>query len=151
MTPPVIGTYDTHTGVTNSYWWIKKWDIGTTEPGSSGGPLFNEANLMIGTLQGGFATCESSLNDYYVMLVLPVELFFNSDQAIEESGLIRRIQEHQRSKRWILTASGATCDQFSDVVSGERYEAAKVIDGKGYISGHNSYRITEYAQAFNLI
>lgn len=147
--PPVIGTYDTHTGVTNSYWWIKKWDIGTTEPGSSGGPLFNEANLMIGTLQGGFATCESSLNDYYVMLAYQWNYSSTATKQLKK-WLDPTNSGTPKIEAMDPYASGATCDQFSDVVSGEQYEAARVIDGKGYISGHNSYRITEYAQAFNL-
>ncbi len=44
-----------------SYWWIKRWDIGTTEGGSSGGPLFNAGGRVIGNLVGGRATCGDSI------------------------------------------------------------------------------------------
>ena len=44
-----------------SYWWIKRWDTGTTEGGSSGGPLFNQAQRVIGTLSGGNAACGDSI------------------------------------------------------------------------------------------
>jgi lysyl endopeptidase len=44
-----------------SYWWIKRWDVGSTEGGSSGGPLFNLARKVIGTLSGGNATCGDSI------------------------------------------------------------------------------------------
>ena len=44
-----------------SYWWIKRWDTGTTEGGSSGGPLFNLAQRVIGTLSGGNAACGDSI------------------------------------------------------------------------------------------
>jgi len=44
-----------------SYWWIREWDIGTTEGGSSGGPLFNSAKRLIGTLSGGRARCGDSI------------------------------------------------------------------------------------------
>lgn len=43
-----------------SYWWIKRWETGTTEGGSSGGPLFN-AGRVIGTLSGGLARCGDSI------------------------------------------------------------------------------------------
>ncbi len=44
-----------------SYWWIRQWDIGTTEGGSSGSPLFNSGKRMIGILTGGYATCGDSI------------------------------------------------------------------------------------------
>ena len=44
-----------------SYWWIKRWDVGSTEGGSSGGPLFNQARRVIGTLSGGNAACGDSI------------------------------------------------------------------------------------------
>lgn len=44
-----------------SYWWIKRWDVGTTEGGSSGCPLFNQDRKLIGTLSGGVAECGDSI------------------------------------------------------------------------------------------
>jgi len=44
-----------------SYWWIKRWDVGSTEGGSSGGPLFNQAHRVIGILSGGNAACGDSI------------------------------------------------------------------------------------------
>ena len=34
------------------------------------------------------------------------------------------------------------------MVAGEKYGTAKVQNGRGYVSGHNSYRIASYAQQF---
>ncbi len=44
---------------------ITAWDLGTTEPGSSGSPLFNQAHRIIGQLHGGYASCTSLTSDYY--------------------------------------------------------------------------------------
>jgi len=44
-----------------AYWWIKQWDVGTTEGGSSGAPLFNQARRVIGMLSGGVAACGDSI------------------------------------------------------------------------------------------
>lgn len=44
-----------------SYWWVKRWETGSTEGGSSGGPLFNQARRVIGTLSGGNAACGDSI------------------------------------------------------------------------------------------
>jgi lysyl endopeptidase len=41
----------------NTHWKIQKWTNGTTEPGSSGSPLFNARHQIIGQLTGGSASC----------------------------------------------------------------------------------------------
>src|SRR6185503_6819663 len=44
---------------------VVDWDTGTTEPGSSGSPLFDQNHRIIGQLHGGFASCTSQTSDYY--------------------------------------------------------------------------------------
>lgn len=44
---------------------IIDWDLGTTEPGSSGSPLFNQDHRVIGQLHGGYASCTSMTSDWY--------------------------------------------------------------------------------------
>ena len=44
---------------------ITQWDEGTTEPGSSGSPLFNQNHQIIGQLHGGYASCSSATSDWY--------------------------------------------------------------------------------------
>ncbi len=49
----------------NSHWRIGQWEDGTTEPGSSGSPIFNRQGQIIGQLHGGYASCSSITSDYY--------------------------------------------------------------------------------------
>ncbi|MBU2502462.1 trypsin-like peptidase domain-containing protein [bacterium] len=44
---------------------VGDWDLGTTEPGSSGSPLFNPEHLIVGQLHGGYAACGNNLADWY--------------------------------------------------------------------------------------
>lgn len=44
---------------------VTDWDVGTTEPGSSGSPLFNSEKRVIGQLHGGYASCTSQTSDWY--------------------------------------------------------------------------------------
>lgn len=44
---------------------VENWDIGTTEPGSSGSPLFDQNHRVIGQLHGGWASCSSATADFY--------------------------------------------------------------------------------------
>lgn len=52
-----------------SVWWIDDWEMGVTEPGSSGSPLFDQNHRIVGQLFGGAAACSGSVNngayDYY--------------------------------------------------------------------------------------
>lgn len=44
---------------------IADWDLGTTEPGSSGSGLWNPEKRLVGVLSGGFASCGNDLADWY--------------------------------------------------------------------------------------
>lgn len=49
-----------------NFWRIPKWEKGSTEPGSSGSPLFDSNGLIIGHLLGGDSSCiRTTLPDYY--------------------------------------------------------------------------------------
>jgi hypothetical protein len=49
----------------NSHWRILAYESGTTEPGSSGSPLFDQNHRIIGQLHGGTASCSNNIDDYY--------------------------------------------------------------------------------------
>ncbi len=53
------------TSTPGAFWRIEKWEIGATEGGSSGSPLFNPLQLIVGNLTGGDATCFNPVNDYF--------------------------------------------------------------------------------------
>jgi hypothetical protein len=45
---------------------IGAWELGTTEPGSSGSPLFDQDHRIVGQLHGGYASCVQPLaSDWY--------------------------------------------------------------------------------------
>lgn len=53
---------------------VTDWDIGTTEPGSSGSPLFDQDGRVIGQLHGGGAACGNDDSDWYGRLSKSWEL-----------------------------------------------------------------------------
>ncbi len=48
-----------------SYLRVNDWDIGTTEGGSSGSPIFDENKRAVGQLFGGGAACGNDFSDIY--------------------------------------------------------------------------------------
>ncbi len=44
---------------------VTDWDLGTTEPGSSGSPLFDHNQRVVGQLHGGYAACGNNDADWY--------------------------------------------------------------------------------------
>jgi lysyl endopeptidase len=47
------------------HWRVNEWDMGSTEAGSSGSPLFDPGGRIIGQLHGGTASCSSDGWDEY--------------------------------------------------------------------------------------
>ncbi len=52
-------------GSNNDHIRVDDWDIGTTEGGSSGSPLFNREKQVVGQLHGGLAACGNNEYDSY--------------------------------------------------------------------------------------
>jgi len=53
---------------------VEDWDVGTTEPGSSGSPLFDPTtHRIVGQLHGGYAACGNDEPDWYGRLYVSWE------------------------------------------------------------------------------
>lgn len=48
-----------------SHWRVDAWEVGTTEPGSSGSGIWDENKRLVGQLHGGYASCSSITSDWY--------------------------------------------------------------------------------------
>lgn len=72
------GGYDT-----NTHWLISEWDLGTTEGGSSGSPLFNTDHRIVGDLTGGDASCSYNRNDYYQKLSVSWDRYPDSSNQLK--------------------------------------------------------------------
>jgi hypothetical protein len=47
-----------------THWRVTGWDVGTTEGGSSGCPLFNSSHQIVGQLHGGTADCSGGWDEF---------------------------------------------------------------------------------------
>ena len=133
-----------------SFWKILQWDMGTTEPGSSGAPLFDVNHRVIGTLSGGDARCGSSINDYFQKLAY----IWNTYPA--DSNQVKAWLDPNNFQFTLWNgfdpykAAKKTCDTLTNIQDGEYLTlyVYKSQDG-GYWSGHNQDRFTQYAEKFD--
>jgi lysyl endopeptidase len=144
---PVSSTFNAMP--TNSEWKILQWDVGTTEGGSSGSPLFDQNKKVVGILTGGEAVCGRSVNDYFVKL----STLYNYSNLL-----------YEQVKGWIDPAvSGVktltgrnpyapnvlTSDTLYNVAKSETHSVNVYTAPKnGYSTGFNSDSLIMYAEYF---
>ncbi len=63
--PPTVTSYTGYDS--NTHWWVHNYEVGVTEGGSSGSPIFDQNHRVIGDLTGGAAACGNVVDDYYEM------------------------------------------------------------------------------------
>ena len=63
---------------------VADWDVGTTEPGSSGSGLWNSDKRLVGVLSGGEAACGNDLPDWYGRLAHAWEGLGTADRRLRD-------------------------------------------------------------------
>lgn len=67
----------------NSFFNVEEWDVGTTEIGSSGAPIFDSNHRVVGILAGGDADCAYPMNDYFQMFSICYDRYANESQQLK--------------------------------------------------------------------
>lgn len=135
----------------NSHWIVEEWATGSTAGGSSGSPLFDANNRIIGSLTGGESTCTSPKND----------LFF----AIHKSWTSGNA-DSTNLKPWLDPKGEQTlCDGLDPYRNNKAVEISNIADpisrelfettylhppDSGLQFGVNSLKTVEYAEAFTV-
>lgn len=134
---------------TDSHWQVSRWNAGTTEGGSSGAPFFDNQHHLVGTLSGGDANCNNPVNDYFTKFALSWDFYPDSSKQLkywldpENTGL--RVLPGQAPYGLFKP----DCDTVSNISNTEGLINAKTGTW-GYLTGHNSYGDTEFAEKFTL-
>ncbi|MCI0522955.1 MAG: trypsin-like peptidase domain-containing protein [Bacteroidales bacterium] len=144
---PVSSDYPASGYVANSFWRILKWDMGTTEHGSSGAPLFDQNGRLRGTLTGGAATCAIPENDYYAKLLRMFNITTISSTHLkpwlDPFSTGATVVNGRDPYGWNLSRSDTLQNiPQSDPGQTEAYTGP----GFGYSTGHNSDSLIRYAE-----
>jgi len=144
--PPTIGSFSSDFK-SNSFWIIGKWEKGTTEAGSSGGPLFNQNKLLIGTLTGGTSTCSNPTNDLFAMFSKQWDT--NKSNGYQLKYWLDPNNTGTSELGPLYPFSTDSCSLFTNAVSGENYLLQWFQNPiSGYKTGHNRMNISSYAERF---
>lgn len=144
---PSISSFDSNC-IPNAFWLIGRWETGTTEEGSSGGPLFNDKKLIIGSLTGGSSLCGNPINDLFSMFNKGWNHYASADHQLkawldpDNTGIseLGPLDPYD---------SSVSCALFSNAEPGENYVLQKLENLMGgYTTGHNYLKVTNYAERF---
>lgn len=145
---PITKTYTTY--LKNGFWNIVAWDYGVTEGGSSGGPLFDQNQRLVGSLTGGGATCLSRRNDYFAKFSLSWD--YRSEQTKQLKAWLDPAKTNQTTIDGMYLNSGKTlCKATTNFLNNDTQAIMEIKNGiskKGYWSGTNSAGITEIAEQY---
>ncbi len=132
----------------NSHWRVVKWDEGTTEPGSSGCPIFNNNFMLVGDLTGGDATCANPVNDYYTKFSMSWDFFDESDKQLKK--WLDPIETELQSINGYFPYEEifTTCEKNANYIENDKISLTKPETGWGFWSGHSSYQFSSFAEKF---
>jgi lysyl endopeptidase len=127
-----------------THWLIPKYEEGTTENGSSGAPLFNSSDRLVGSLTGGGVECTEYIYDFYQKFENCWNDYLDPLKQLkiwldpENTGL--RVLNN-------LDPYMGAAEQLSNI-TGDDSLINPPYHGWGYISGHNSAGTSQYAEHF---
>jgi V8-like Glu-specific endopeptidase len=80
------------------------WNLGITEPGSSGSPLFNANHQVVGQLHGGYSTCGVSGPDDYGKLNAAYDKLVGSDgrEYLEQGLPDDNLANNSRAQAYVI-------------------------------------------------
>jgi lysyl endopeptidase len=133
-----------------SFWHVSHWEVGTTQNGSSGAPLFNSQHQLVGTLTGGRATCNNPVDDYFSQFSLAWDKYPGKSNCLEswldpECKGIGQIDGYDP-----YGFDPVNCDTIWNFPNSDKLQVSKGQFDWGYISGHNSDMFTQFAEKFYL-
>jgi hypothetical protein len=136
--------------IKNAFWKIARWDLGTTEIGSSGGPLFNRSGQLTGTLSGGAAECGDPVNDYFSRFDLAWNYKPDSSRQLKhwlDPGGANPVGLNGKQ----FNSGEQLCTVFTNLKEGDAHTIVKSTNPSGgYWCGTNADGITEVAEKFVL-
>jgi hypothetical protein len=131
----------------NTHWLIPTYELGSTENGSSGGPLFDTANRIIGTLSGGGAVCSEYIFDYYQKFSHCWNDYPSSDEQLKAWLDPDNTGTLVIDNYFPIDPALAYSEELSNIAPNEGIEKP-YCSSYGWMTGHNAGGTTNYVEHY---
>ena len=138
-----------------SHWKVSSWDVGSTEAGASGSPLFDNQGLLVGGLTGGQSGCSNTspngFSDYFFAL------FKSWEYTPDVGDLLKNSLDPQGLGVTQLEGYDPYMDnplfrlKNGDYNNGDELVNSAMTDpeNSGLVFGNNSLKMKEFAEEFS--
>ncbi|WP_280746144.1 MULTISPECIES: T9SS type A sorting domain-containing protein [unclassified Parabacteroides] len=136
----------------NAHWKVDVWSSGSTASGSSGSPLFDSNNRVIGALSGGSSSCSVPMDDFYYALFKAWEPEDSPDKQLKH--WLAPSNSKKLTIKGLDPYSTQPGYRLSNIYDLKRQDSITISElsspATGYLFGSNSLKTTEYAEAYQV-
>lgn len=137
--------------IKNAHWRVNEWTAGSTAGGSSGSPLFDDNNRIIGGLSGGQSSCSQPFNDFYYMLARSWSYSSDTDKQLK-----RWLDPANRNKELLCNGldpySATPAIRLSNISESGKTSTIETTalssPATGPAFGNNSLGMTEFVEIY---
>lgn len=124
---------------------VSHWEVGCTAGGSSGSPLFDRHQRLIGALTGGNSTCSSPTNDYFYAISQVWDLGEPAERQLQDW-----LDPANRSQRCdgLDPYAEAPCQRLSHVQESGQTDRVEVSCDEDKLPLFGNRQSREYAEAY---
>ncbi|MGM9759515.1 MAG: trypsin-like peptidase domain-containing protein [Parabacteroides sp.] len=128
---------------------VSTWEVGCTAAGSSGSPLFDSRQALIGLLSGGQSSCKSPQNDYFYSLGKAWAPADEKDRQLK--GWLDAAGTGNSSCMGLDPYADAPCQRSSHVrESGQTDSVEVMLSSQGFpLFGSDGQSDLEFAEAYH--
>ncbi|MCG8700567.1 MAG: T9SS type A sorting domain-containing protein, partial [Bacteroidales bacterium] len=141
------GDYDLFAPET--FWHVESYETGSTEQGSSGSPLFNQDNQIIGVLTTGGLSCTPKINDLYQKMYHGWNDYSANNKRLDVWLDPRNDNVGYLNHFDPLVNYRESAKVYSNLDSLGIFIEGVESNGWGYTSGHSHMRGTKFAEKFS--
>jgi hypothetical protein len=136
----------------NAHWNVSRWTAGCTAAGSSGSPLFDAGNRVIGALSGGMSTCNIPIDDFYFALSKAWEPSSNTNEQLKY--WLDPSKSNKKTVDGLDPWQDAPAYRLSNLSDTKQQDSIEVTElpapAGGNLFGNNTLGTQAYAEAYTV-